>query len=160
GQQLEQRVALARDPEVHRIAGDELRLLHLVETIELQFRIDVAQEDPLSTAERFRNMRPELGEHAEPGLQRLPRVEVEVVDARPAKAFAGEAHHAGQISVPAVEEVEAGLREVLTDHPDHLHPAEARGGSSEERRRSAESVLGTAERRFYRIQRDTANHVL
>jgi hypothetical protein len=42
---------------------------HLLEHVELQLRIDVAEEHPLRVAERVRDARLEVGEHAEPRLR-------------------------------------------------------------------------------------------
>ena len=43
-QHLPQRVAFPVDPEIHRIAGHETRALHLLQDIELQIGVDVAEE--------------------------------------------------------------------------------------------------------------------
>jgi hypothetical protein len=45
GEQLQQIVALAIDPVVHRVTGNEPRRTHLAQDIELKNGINVAEED-------------------------------------------------------------------------------------------------------------------
>ena len=56
--------------------------------VELQRRVDVPEKNPLRVPEVLRDMGLEIGEDAEAGFERLARIEVEVVDARPAEALA------------------------------------------------------------------------
>ena len=87
-EQREQIGAPALDPEVHRVARDELRLAHLAQHLELQARIDVAEEDERRVAELLGDLRREVREHAELRLERLGRVEVVAVAAAPAERLA------------------------------------------------------------------------
>ena len=84
-QQLEEQIAFTLNPIVHRITGDQLRLLHLVEHTQLQFGIDVTQEHKLCVTEFLGDTRVEVREHPESRLQRFTAVEVVGVARLPAK---------------------------------------------------------------------------
>ena len=84
-EQLEQVGTPALDPEVHRVAGDELRLGDLRQHVELQPRIDVPEKHERRVPKLLGNLRPKVREHAEVRLERLGDVEVVAVPAAPAK---------------------------------------------------------------------------
>src|SRR4030095_17106733 len=63
-----QRVALALDPEVHGVERDEARtLLHLMEHVELELRIDVREEQIRHAPQALAERRPAFGADAELG---------------------------------------------------------------------------------------------
>ena len=156
-QQLEQQIAFPLDPVVHRVAGDERRLLDLVEHAELQLGVDVSEEDILGVAELLGNARPEVGEDAEPGLERLAAVEIVRIARFPAKRLALLPLHPGQIDPALRERGEMGFREVGAHDTHHLHRVENRAGHGEEHRRAAERVGGFAERGDHRIEGNRAD---
>src|SRR5258707_14003758 len=96
-QELEQQILLALNPVVHRIAGDQLGLFYLIEDVELQLRIDVAEEDVLGVAEFFRDAGLKFGEDTEASLERLAVIEVVGVARLPAERLALLEFHPGEV---------------------------------------------------------------
>src|SRR5262249_35077469 len=86
--QLEQIGTTALDPEVHRVARDELRLRDLRQHVQLQAGIDVAEEDERRAAEPFGDLRREVGKDTEVRLERLGHVEVMAIPPAPAERSA------------------------------------------------------------------------
>ena len=96
-EQLDEFGTAALDPEVHRVARDQLRLLHLVEHLQLQARIDVREKHERRTPELLGNLRAEVREHAEMRFECLGGVEVVPISAAPAEAAAFSAFESGEI---------------------------------------------------------------
>ena len=88
---VEQLGAVAADPEVHRVGGDERGRLDLLDHVELQRRMDVAEEDQLGVAVALVELGLEVGEHAEPGVEGLAGGQVVGVLADPVEGLAGPA---------------------------------------------------------------------
>src|SRR5206468_9727480 len=84
-EQLEQLGAAALDPEVHRVAGDELRPLHLREHVELQARIDVPEEHERRAAKLLGDLGSEVREDTEVRLEGLSDVQIVAIAAAPSK---------------------------------------------------------------------------
>src|SRR5690606_35615623 len=127
-EQLEQGIPLPLDPEVHRVACDQTRLADLIQHVELQLGIDVAEEDPLGVPEALGDVRLEVREDAEAGLEGFTGVEVEAVHPRPSEALAGQSGESGEIGIAAAQEAESRLREIVAYHSNHLNVTEAGSG--------------------------------
>jgi hypothetical protein len=158
GQEAEQRRLLALDPVVHGIAHHQLGLLHLFQNAELKLGIDVAEEEKTSRTEGVGQPRLKLGEHSEPGLQRLPALQIVGVFPLPAKALSRSALHTGPVNATRREPLQLVLGVILTDDSDYLHRMEDGTGDAEVHRRSAQRVGSLAERSKNRIQCDAAYH--
>src|SRR6266496_1027422 len=70
-QELEQIGAATLNPEVHRIACDESRPLHLLQHIELKSRIDVREKDKRRIAKLVGNLGTESRKYTEVRLECL-----------------------------------------------------------------------------------------
>jgi hypothetical protein len=156
-EQLEQGLALPLDPIIHGVAHDEPRPLHLAQHAELKLRIDVTQEDVLGGAEGLGNLGLEVGEHAEPGLQRLPALEIVAVLTLPSEALALRALHARPVDPARGERLELVHRIVASHHADHLHRVEQRSRHTEVDGGAPESVGGLSERGEDGVQGDAAH---
>ena len=119
--QRQQVGAAALDPEVHRIAGDELRSLDLAQYVELEPRIDVRQEDEGRTAELRRNLRAEMREDAEMRFQRLGRIEIVAVAAAPAERVARRLLQSRHVHAARTQRLELLHRVVVADDTHELH---------------------------------------
>src|SRR5690348_11526809 len=86
-EQLDEIGATRLNPEIHCIAGNELWLVDLLENIELQPRIDVAEEHKGSVAELLRNLGTEAREHPEMSLERLCGVQVVAIAPAPSERW-------------------------------------------------------------------------
>src|SRR5207247_4184263 len=75
----------------------QLGLFYLIEDVELQLRIDVAEEDVLGVAEFFGDAWLEVGEDTEPCLERLAAIEVVGVARLPAERLARLPLHVRQV---------------------------------------------------------------
>ena len=148
---------LALDPVVHRIAHDERGSRHLAQDAELQLGIDVAEKKELGRAKGLGKLGLKVGEHAEPGLERLAALEVVGVLPLPPEALAVRALDAAPIDPAFPETLELGDRVVLADHADHLHRVQQRAGHAEVHRGPPERVGRLAERREDRVERDAAD---
>ena len=82
-QQVQNVGAAALDPEVHRVARDELGLFHLVQDVELKARVDVGEEEILGRTKLVRNLGAEMREYAEVCLEGFSRIEIVPVAAAP-----------------------------------------------------------------------------
>src|SRR6185437_10469633 len=124
-EQLEQVGTAALDPEVHRVARDELRLRDLREHPELQARIDVAEEDERRAAELLGNLWPEVREYPEMRLERFRGVEVVTVAPTPAEREPVGAFESREIDRPLREGALQLLHRVVGAHDaDELHGRE------------------------------------
>src|SRR3989449_4482422 len=77
--------ARALDQEIHGAPGDELRLLDLIQNVELKSRVNVGQKEIGRRAQLFRNLRTETREDAQVSLESLSRVEIVAVTPPPSK---------------------------------------------------------------------------
>src|SRR5690606_1573166 len=73
------------DPEVHRVACNELRLLHLFQHVQLQPRIDVVEKHERCIPECIGNYGLEVREHSQVRLERLCSIEIVAVASAPAE---------------------------------------------------------------------------
>ena len=117
----------ALDPEVHRVARNELGLLDLIEHVELQSRIDVGQKDEGRRPELLGNLRAEVREHAQSGFQRLGGIEIVTVSTAPPERFALRLLESRQVhaALPQGGELVDGI--VAADDADQLHRREVAG---------------------------------
>src|SRR5438105_7111528 len=157
-EELEELGTTTLDPEVHRIAGDELGSLHLGENVELQPWIDVAEKDKRRAPELIGNLRTEVGENAEMGLERFGDIQVMAIAAAPAKRASVGALEAGEVHAALRERLKLLHWIVAADDADELHAAEMTRRRREESRRAAENIIGLAEGRFDGIQGDGSDH--
>ncbi len=118
---LQQHVPGTVDPVVHCVAGNQVRLVDLVQHAELQLGIDVTQEDVAGVAERLGDLGLEVGEHPESGLQRLPVLQVVGVLPFPAEALTRLPLDAADVHVLLSQSRQGIERVVVTHHGDQLH---------------------------------------
>ena len=145
------------DPEVHRVAGDELGRLHLPQHLELETRVDVGEEDVLGVGELRRDLRLEVREDAEAGLEGLGRVEVVAIAAPPAERLALHLLQTGEVDAACLEGLELLDRIVAADHANELDRGLVRGRGGEVVRGPTEDVVGFAERGLDGIKGDGAD---
>jgi hypothetical protein len=157
-QQLENIGTPALDPEVHGVAGDELRLGDLRQHVELEPRVDVAEEHERRRAELLGNLRSKVREDTQVCLQCFRDVEVVTIPAAPAKGRSVGLLEPGDVDRPrregALQFVE---RKVGADHADELHRREVARRRREERTGPAEDVVRAPERRLDGIERHGAD---
>ena len=159
-EQLHQLRALDVDPEVHRVAGDELRLLRLLEHAELQHRIDVGEEHVVGVGPAGGQLGAEVLKDVELGVERRARREVGRVDARPAERPA--ARHAlepRQVDAARLQQLRVRLGEVVADdarQADRRRRQERRG-HGEVGRGAAQHLDALAGARLDGVERDGAN---
>src|SRR5678815_794782 len=84
-EKLDQVGTTALNPEIHRVACNQLRFLYLFEHVELKTRVDVAEKYERSVPELLRNLRTEAREHTKMCLESLSRIQVVTVPAPPAE---------------------------------------------------------------------------
>ncbi len=156
-QQLEQQILLTLNPVVHRIAGDQLGLFYLIEHVELQLRIDVAEEDVFGVAEFFRDAGLKVGEDTETGLERFAAVQIVRISGFPAERLALLPFHTRQVDAARRQFLEMIFGKVAPDHADDLDGSQHRARHRKEHRGSAERVGSLAEGRDDGIQRDRAD---
>ena len=130
-------MALALDPVVHGVTHHQLGRLYLAQHVELQHRIDVAQEEVLGVAPAVGELGPEIGKHPEPGLQGLPALQVVAVLPLPAEALALGVLDPRPVDPALGQPLQLADRIVAPDDPDHLDPVEQRGSDAEIDRRAA-----------------------
>src|SRR6185437_15791595 len=92
-QHLADQRRFAGDPEVHGVGDHEARALHLAEHVDLQGRVDVAEEHDGRGPVRRGDLRAELREHVELRVERSAVHEVGVVTPGPAERAARRALH-------------------------------------------------------------------
>ncbi len=157
-ERLHQVVALDVDPQVHRVGGDQHRGADLAEHVELEHRIDVAEQHQLCVLVRLVQLGLEVGEHAEPGVEGLAGRQVRGVAADPVERLAGRALDPGDVDADPGELVDVAPRKVIADHPDDRDAlGEIGRGAGDERRRAAEQISVEPEGAVDVIERDRAN---
>src|SRR5437899_12928597 len=88
------------EPELDRVAGDEIRVLDLVQDLELQLRLDIGEEDHARAAVRRRQRRVEPGKYVELGIERLALLQADArIASRPAERLALEDLETAQVDV-------------------------------------------------------------
>src|SRR5437660_477269 len=93
------------EPELDRVAGNEIRFLDLVQDLELQLRLDVGEKDHARAAVRRRQRRVEPGKHVELGIKRLALLQTDAGIARgPAERLALEDLETAQVDVSRFQE--------------------------------------------------------
>src|SRR5207247_5360312 len=113
-------------------ASHQRRLLHLVEYAELQLGVDVAEEQITRVTELRRQLGAEVGEDAEPGLERLAPGEVVGILRLPAERLARGLLHAREVYAALLERLERAERLIRPHHPHHPAPLQDRAGGAEE----------------------------
>ena len=157
-QQLEELGTPALDPEVHRVARHQLRPVDLRQDVELKARVDVPEKDIFRATEWFRNLGPEVREDAEVGLEGLGDVQVVAIAPAPTERSSLGVFESREIDTALRQRLELLHGVITADDADELHAAEMTRGRREERRRAAKDVLGFAERRLHRIERDRTDY--
>ena len=114
--EIEQRVTTSRDPVVHGVAGDQFRVAHLLENVELQLRIDVRQKDILGIAIMLRQLRLKGFEDVEVSFQGMGLIQVILVPPFPTKGLTWAALQTTQIDFTSDEKIDMFLRKILSDH--------------------------------------------
>ena len=131
-QQLTERSWLARDPEVHRVGRDEPQpstaSAHLVDDVELELGVDVAQEHVGARLVSRGDLGVEVGEDVELRVERGPRPQVLRVATAPPERLAGHPLDAGCVDASRLQQLEMRGREVVAHDPDDPHVREERRG--------------------------------
>ena len=140
------------DPEVHRVAGNKARLVHLLEHLQLQARIDVGEKDERRVAELFGDLGAEIGEHAEVCLECLSRIEIVPVAPPPAKTRTGGLLESREVNAARGEWCEFLHGVVVTHNTDELHGCKVRRRRRKESAGTTEHVISPAERGFDGIE--------
>ncbi|MNX84360.1 hypothetical protein D3C86_1161530 [compost metagenome] len=154
---LDQRSALARDPEVHGVADHELGALHLVEHQALELGIDVTQEEVLALGVGLGELGLEVREDVQVRHEGVRRVEVLIVEPLPAEGLALDPLQALDVDAAAAEQLDVLFGEVGADNAHEVD------GREEARRHggvgggSAERLDHFSARRPDRIQRDRSD---
>src|SRR6266566_747168 len=130
--------AAALNPEIHCVARDELRLLDLVENVDLKTRINVGQKEIGRRAKLFRNLRTETREDAQVSLQSLRRVEIVAVAAPPSKGAALSPLEAAEVDPTLLQRLELLDRIIRSYHADYADFREMTRRCRKESRRSAQ----------------------
>jgi hypothetical protein len=104
-----------------------------------------------------RNLRTEVREHAETGLERLGRVQVVPIPATPAERVARGLLEPRHVDAALRQRLELVHGIIVTDDADELHGREMDRRGGEEGAGAADDVVGLAERRFHGVQRDRAD---
>src|SRR5215203_2796435 len=157
-EQLDQIRAATLDPEIHRIARNELRLLDLLEYIELESRIDVTEKHERSVPELLRDFRAEARKHAEVCLECLRGVEIVTIASTPSERLAVSVLESGEVYAARGKWLEFFDWVVGADDADHLNGREQARRRGKECSRAAEHIIGFAERSFYGIERDRSDN--
>ena len=157
GQGFLELAKLARDPEVHGVAGHETRPLHLPKHLVLQDGVDVPEEHVARVLVGGGDLGLEELEDVEIGTNGVAGVEVVGVLPLPVESEAVRPLEAGGVDGAAREGGELLLSEIAPHHPHQVHGAEERGGHREEGGAASEHPLGLAERRLHRVVRDAAH---
>ena len=157
-EEVEECRLLSLDPVVHRVAHHHFRLLHLREHADLELGVDVAEKEKLRRTKLLGELGLEVGEDAEPRLQRLPALQVVGVLPLPAKALSRRVLDTRPVDAAGCQALQLGDRIVAAYHPDHLHGVQNRPGDAEVDGGATERVGGLAERREDGIERDAADH--
>src|SRR5574341_1225593 len=153
-----QRLALALDPEVHRVERDDPGpLLHLAQHLELEIGVDVGEEHERRAPDLVAELRPELREHVELGVQGLRLVQVVAVLADPAEGPPLRRLEALDVHAAVREEPHVRLGEVLPHGRDEAHLGEEARRVREIRRRAPEDLADLAEGRFDAVECDRAD---
>ena len=121
--------------------------------------MDVGQEHGLGGPRGVRELRLEVGEDVEVGLQRVADVGVALVAARPEERLAARdvldvvGDHAA-----VVQHRVLGLAEVVAHGTDHARLGQERGGQREMHGRAAEQAVAPAGRRLDGVEGDRTHH--
>jgi hypothetical protein len=146
------------DPVVHRVERDQLRARDLLAHLDLQVRLDVAEEDEARRPRRIGELRLEVGEDVELRVERVRGVEIEVVAPAPEEGAAGgDDFQIVRVDLVLAEDAELVSPEVAADDADDPHVREEARREREVRGRAAEHPLALAERGFHRVERDGAD---
>ena len=130
--QLQQHLRCPLDPIIHRIARDQIRVLCLVQDVQLQRRIDVAEEHQLGISKSVGQLRLESSEHSQPGIDRVAILQIVGILAFPTEALSSDALYTGEVHASFGQTVEFFGRKVVPYHTDCLNRVKERGGIPEE----------------------------
>ena len=159
GQRSTQLIRLILDPQVHRVADNQLGPRQLPDELALQRRVRVRQEHEAAVGERRRQWRPALRQHVELDVHGLGFVHGPGVLTVPAKRAAAVPHfHPARIYALLRERLQAHQVEILAHDAHHAHRREQRSRQRKINRRSAQRVLDAAKGRFDGIDSDGPGH--
>ena len=124
---LPQSLAFAFDPEIHRVAGDQRGPFHLLQHVQLQFRVDVAQKQQRRSPEGFGQCGPEGFEDVEFRVEGVRLVHLIRVLALPAEGLAWTPFQTRQIDAAAFEEGHVLVGKILPHDCQQIHARERAG---------------------------------
>ena len=116
-----ERIELARDPVVHGVAGNELRLPYLFQNVKLDFGIDVRKEHDIRVLIVIDDHRLERGQNIEIGGKGARLVQVVSVFALPVERLSFLLLKTPGIDGLALQELDVLLGEVLADNGDEAY---------------------------------------
>ena len=127
-QQLQQVWTTALYPEVHRVARHQFWLVHLLQHLQLQARIDVGQKHKRRVTKLLWNLRSEIREDAEMRFECLGGIQIVAIPAAPAKAGPLRRFESGKIDAAGFERCEFLQRVIAANNAHQLHFREVRRG--------------------------------
>ena len=157
-QGAQQRFALAGNPEVHGVAGHQLRCPDLAENLQLQFGVDVAQENVLGFPVSLGKPRVKRLEDVQVRRQRLGLVQIVVVASLPAERLAGRLLQPLKVNIAGAQKVEVRLRKVFADHRDQPDGREETGRRGKVGSGTSEGFGGMAEGGRHRVEGHRPHH--
>ncbi len=141
------------DPEVHRVERDDLRFAHLGQDVQLQFRIDVPEEDVAGFPVRRRKDGGEILEHVQVRFHRVGDVQVVLVIPLPMEGDPIRDLQPLEVDPPGGEHVERPLREIPSHDRDEAHGRQVARRQGEVGRRPADHAIHLAEGRLDAVER-------
>jgi hypothetical protein len=151
---FEQFGALDVNPEIHGVAADESYSGHFAAHVELQFGLDVGEEENLGVCVSGRNLGGEVFKNIEVGEISLGLVYVFAVLAAPMKCFAGSVLDATGINAATGEDGFVLGSEIFSDDANDPDLGKEAGGEREVGGSTAENLFALTERGFQSIECD------
>src|SRR6202022_1232682 len=126
------------NPEIHRVAGNQLRLVHLLQNVELEARNDVRQKEIRRRSEFFGNHRTKMRKNAEVRLECLGGIQIVAIPPAPTERRSLGPFETAEIDAALLQWIQFRHRIIGSDDPDHAHLGEMACRCGEESRGSAE----------------------
>jgi len=145
----------AFDPEVHRVEAREPRPLALLAHVALEIGLDVGQEERLRVDRALRELRLEVGEDVELGVEGVADVEVPLVLTRVEEGLASlDVLDVLGVHLVAAQHLVLALGEVVAHRPHHADVAEVGRGEREVHGGAAEGALALPKGGLDRVKGD------
>src|SRR5690606_4234058 len=123
-----QRRPFAGDPKVHGVGGYDPAVRHLVQHLELQLGLNIAEQDTAAVDIAVGQLGSKVGKDIELGAQGLPTGEVVGITARPAKRLAVGSLDAGGVDTARIQVAQDIVRKIRADDGHDSRLREQAGG--------------------------------